>query len=77
MNTIFGYQWEDIQAAQQKRGSLGKPVPHASLAEQSARVQADVEKFGIPVDRSVKDALCISLPDDYRLVGDTWIKTAK
>lgn len=26
MERIFGYAWEDIQAAQQKRGSLNRPL---------------------------------------------------
>lgn len=71
---ICGLTWEQIQAAQQ-----GKPhrqhLPAYSATEHSAQVQSDVDRFKIPVAREVKDALQISLPDSYKLVGNTWIHT--
>ncbi len=71
---IFGHEWEDIQRAQQG-GKLHKPTLPYCAAAHSAKVQSDVDRFKIDVHRDVKDALSITLPDDYKLVGEVW--TAK
>jgi len=50
MDKIFGYEWDDIQAAQQKRGSLQKTIDISSATGRPPATDADREllaKHGI------------------------------
>lgn len=73
---IFGYDWRDIQAMQQNAW-IAPIVRGVSPDKQSEQITSDVERFKIDVDKSVKDALGIVLPDGYALIGGVWKYQAK
>ena len=73
MSLIFGYDWEEIQAAQQG-GTLGKTLPPLSDEAHVAQITKDIEMFGISVYDSVVKKYAITLPEGYELQGDIWRK---
>ena len=69
---IFGYEWEEIKAAQQG-GKLRKLCPELDAAGHAIVIMRDVERFGMPVHDSVKTAYNLELPEHYAMdENSTW-----
>jgi hypothetical protein len=70
---IFGYEWDDIRRAQQReRGALSKPMPPYDPAKRKAQIESDMKKFKINVDKATAEALNITIPEGYVLIGETY-----
>ena len=74
--TIFGYQFADIDRAQQG-GLLGrggmKPVDRVG---HKAQIERDIARFRIPVDADVVAAYRLELPVGYALSGGVFVFSA-
>ena len=69
---ILGYEWEQIQRAQQgdKTALRGHITHHDTPEEMKAKLEREMERFGLFVHKDVAEAYSITIPEHYTLDGD-------
>ena len=69
---ILGYEWEQIQRAQQGDNTAlrGIVINPNTPEETKAKIERDMERFGIFVHKATAEAFAITIPEHYTLDGD-------
>ena len=76
---IFGYEWEQIQRAQQgDKTALGGYIVNRDTPEEMKRkLESEMARFGLHVNKDVADAYNVTIPASYKLDGDTYKPNAE
>ena len=69
---ILGYEWEQIQRAQQGDNTAlrGHIIRQDTPEEMKAKLESEMERFGLFVHKDVAEAYKVTIPANYTLDGD-------
>ena len=71
---IFGRTWEQIRRAQQgdSRALHESTAKQDAPEEMKAKLESEMARFGLHVNKDVADAYNVTIPASYKLDGDTY-----